>query len=91
MAGQILKHCTKTLHIPYTPVLTILGVIIGVMDKTYWADSEVEGEEDLKHEHVYRQISESWHEPTPEIVFLVFLPALIFESAFNADWYTFKR
>ena len=25
------------------------------------------------------------------MVFLIFLPALIFESAFNADWFTFKR
>ena len=25
------------------------------------------------------------------MVFLIFLPALIFESAFNADWFTFRR
>lgn len=25
------------------------------------------------------------------MIFLLFLPALIFESAFNADWFTFKR
>jgi len=25
------------------------------------------------------------------MIFLIFLPALIFESAFNADWFTFKR
>ena len=32
-----------------------------------------------------------FYDPSPELVFLIFLPALIFESAFNSDWYVFKR
>lgn len=34
---------------------------------------------------------DGFHFPQPELIFLVFLPPLIFESAFNSDWYTFKR
>ena len=37
------------------------------------------------------QVKERWHNPPPKMIFLLFLPALIFESAFNADWFTFKR
>ena len=37
------------------------------------------------------QVKERWHNPPPRVIFLLFLPALIFESAFNADWFTFKR
>ena len=36
-------------------------------------------------------MKERWHNPPPKMIFLLFLPALIFESAFNADWFTFKR
>ena len=32
-----------------------------------------------------------FYDPSPELIFLIFLPALIFESAFNSDWYVFKR
>jgi len=94
LLGQILKHCTKKLHIPYTPVLTIIGVFIGIYDKTYIFEEEIDTPEEfaaLEGEHAYKQISNNYHNPTPEVVFLVFLPALIFESAFNSDWYTFKR
>lgn len=38
-----------------------------------------------------RQASDAFHFPEPRIIFLLFLPALIFESAFSCDWYTFKR
>lgn len=33
----------------------------------------------------------SFNNPAPELVFLIFLPALIFESAAKSDWYIFKR
>ena len=47
--------------------------------------------DDLQKEGTIRQAMESFHAPEPKLIFLVFLPALIFESAFNSDWYTFKR
>ena len=45
----------------------------------------------LKYETYEVQVKETWHNPNPRMLFLIFLPALIFESAFNADWFTFKR
>lgn len=48
-------------------------------------------EDRLKYETYEVQVKETWHNPNPRMLFLIFLPALIFESAFNADWFTFKR
>jgi len=31
-----------------------------------------------------------WTELDPHMILLLFLPALLFESAFNADWHIFK-
>ncbi len=48
-------------------------------------------DEELAKEGILRQSMENFHAPEPKLIFLIFLPALIFESAFNSDWYTFKR
>lgn len=33
----------------------------------------------------------AWSEIDPHLLLFVFLPALIFESAFNSDWHIFKK
>lgn len=33
---------------------------------------------------------EIWSSMDPHLILLIFLPALIFESAFNSDWHIFK-
>jgi NhaP-type Na+/H+ or K+/H+ antiporter len=32
-----------------------------------------------------------WVTLDPHFILLIFMPALIFESAFHADWYIFKK
>ena len=120
MLGQCLKHCSNKFGIPFTPLLTVVGLILGVADRLWVnkiendqqesATANAEGRllsggsvplEDEKgaeeaHEHLdTKQVldltTETYHNPEPALVFLLFLPALIFESAFNSDWYTFKR
>ena len=91
LLGMFIKLLTKKLGLPYTPFLTLAGVAIGELDRTFFShDGTMEGHE-LQHESITRQAIEGFHAPEPEITFLIFLPALIFESAFNSDWYTFKR
>ena len=108
LVGVLLKLCTKKLKIPYTPVLTVVGLIFGLLDHFVFNESIEEHavEEVVKELHipqqeqvdihaplesVVRQTLHGFYDPSPELVFLIFLPALIFESAFNSDWYTFKR
>ena len=66
-----------------------MGVALGIADRLWMNKHEGEGE-DLE-DNVIHQTTTNYHSPEPALVFLIFLPALIFESAFNSDWYTFKR
>ena len=92
LLGGFTKLCTKKLHLPFTPVVTLLGIAIAWVDLyVYRHNSEVILDENLKHMSVLRQASDAYHFPEPKLIFLIFLPALIFESAFGSDWYTFKR
>jgi len=59
--------------LPYTPFLTLLGLIVGVTD--------------LKHNEHFL----AWTKLEPHFILFLFLPALIFESSFNCDYYIFKK
>ena len=61
---------------PYTLIVTLAGIGLG-----YWAKDMGKFGEGLK----------SWSELGAHEILLVFLPALVFESAFNADWHIMKR
>jgi NhaP-type Na+/H+ or K+/H+ antiporter len=61
--------------LPYTSLITVIGVAFGVYHgKLGRIGSAVE---------LYSQID-------AHLILLLFLPALIFESAFNSDWHIFK-
>lgn len=90
LAGQLIKHCSHRYHVPYTPVLTVLGVILGVVDKLVLSE-DIKLEEEANEAGFYAMTLFGIHNPEPHLVLHIFLPALIFESAFNSDWYTFKR
>jgi NhaP-type Na+/H+ or K+/H+ antiporter len=75
LCGQVLKLISHKFSFPYTPLITILGIIFGYVAQ--YLGNLGEG-------------IESWASIDPHVIMMVFLPALIFESAFNADWHTFK-
>ena len=92
LLGGFTKLCTKRLHLPFTPVVTLIGISIAEIDLYgYRKYDKMYADEDLEHMSTLRQTSDSYHFPEPKLIFLIFLPALIFESAFGSDWYTFKR
>ena len=88
MVGQFLHHLSHKLHFPYTPLVTIVGVIVGVVDAKA---NGILKKEEVEHAGVYARTMHGFQNPAPELIFLIFLPALIFESAAKSDWYTFKR
>ena len=92
LVGGFTKLCTKKTHLPFTPVLTVIGILVASVDLYVWRqDQKPMTDAELELEGVGRRASDAFHFPEPKLVFLLFLPALIFESAFNSDWYTFKR
>ena len=76
LLGVMMRAFHKKTNIPYTPVLLVLGII-----------GSIAGEKILAVGRVTHLISHI----EPAAILLIFLPILIFESSFNADWHIFKR
>ena len=74
--GQNVKIFTSWIGLPYTSIITVLGLLAG-----------------LFHESLGRLDSAvvTWSNMDPHLLLMIFLPALIFESAFNSDWHIFKH
>eukprot|EP01059_Diplonema_ambulator_P027513 TRINITY_DN4576_c0_g1_i1.p1 TRINITY_DN4576_c0_g1~~TRINITY_DN4576_c0_g1_i1.p1 ORF type:complete len:1232 (+),score=421.04 TRINITY_DN4576_c0_g1_i1:247-3696(+) len=62
--------------IPYTILLFIIGVIIGIVARTLGSGVEK-----------YIAIADI----DPHLIMFIFLPILIFESAFSLDWHIFRK
>jgi len=74
-----MKDVSAYVKLPYTSLITVLGVILGILNVNY-------------REHMGRigVAVDAYSDIPPHFLLLVFLPALIFESAFNSDWHIFK-
>ncbi|MBN1604517.1 MAG: sodium:proton antiporter [Chitinispirillaceae bacterium] len=80
--GTLTRHLLKKTPIPYTVLLVVTGVLLGVITRFHLISDSFEV--------VYRSIS--WAGSiNPHVVFFVFLPTLIFEAAFGMDWHTFRK
>jgi len=73
--GLFFKLCAVKTGVPYTLIITVAGWLIGY----WWKDLGVVG----------LGIRE-WSSMGAHDILLIFLPALVFESAFNADWHIMK-
>ncbi|OFY37595.1 MAG: hypothetical protein A2Z69_01160 [Bacteroidetes bacterium RBG_13_44_24] len=80
--GTLTRHLLKKTPVPYTVLLVVTGVLLGVITRFHFISESFEV--------VYRSIS--WAGSiNPHVVFFVFLPTLIFEAAFGMDWHTFRK
>ena len=66
--------------IPYTSMITVFGLILGCTYRDF---------DNIGIGRVGKAI-ESYSGIGAHTLLLLFLPALIFESAFNSDWHIFK-
>ena len=76
LVGVGLYMIHKKIKIPYTPMLLIVGIIFG-----FWADNLWKFGDSMTH--VIKLSSHTLQ--------YVFLPPLIYESAFNSNFFIFKR
>ena len=63
--------------VPYTCLITIFGFVLGATQQ-----------------QMVPRMKKSlliWGQMDPHLLLLIFIPALIFESAFNSDWHMFKK
>jgi len=72
-----MKQFSAFSGIPYTSLITVIGVVFGICTEKYNMDPLGKAIE------VFASLN-------AHLILLIFLPALIFESAFNSDWHIFK-
>ena len=75
--GHLMKQFSGWTGIPYTSTITVVGLAFGMLTEKYGMGRL--GKAILAYSNI-----------TPHTLLLIFLPALIFESAFNSDWHIFK-
>ena len=75
--GHLMKQFSGWTGIPYTSTITVIGLAFGMLTEKYGLGRL--GKAILAYSNI-----------TPHTLLLIFLPALIFESAFNSDWHIFK-
>lgn len=84
--GSLTRHFLKKIPVPFTALLLIIGIILGILTRTgafdHWGSLDVSF------------IANSFHAAAnidPHMLLFVFLPILIFEAAFAMDLHTFKK
>jgi NhaP-type Na+/H+ or K+/H+ antiporter len=80
--GAITRHIFKGTPVPYSVVLLVIGLAIGVLERTGAFTGHVAG-----FGHAVKMVSEI----DPHLILFLFLPPLIFESAFAMEPHLFKR
>ena len=75
--GQLMKQFSAWSGAPYTSLITILGVVFGILTEKYGMGRI--GAAIIEYSGI-----------SAHLLLFLFLPALIFESAFNSDWHIFK-
>ncbi len=80
--GTLTRHLLKKSPIPYTVLLLVVGLLLGLvtrLDLLPGLLEEMAG-------------SVKWAGSiNPHVVLFVFLPTLVFEAAFGMDWHTFRK
>jgi NhaP-type Na+/H+ or K+/H+ antiporter len=76
LVGAICRAVSKKTKFPYTPLLLMVGIGLGYFRN--YLSTVGEGAEIIAG-------------MDPHMILLTFLPILMFESAFNCDWYVFKK
>lgn len=77
LVGQFMKQAAARTGIPYTCLITVFGFVMGAFQN-----------------RMVPRMKKSlliWGQMDPHLLLLLFIPALIFESAFNSDWHMFKK
>ena len=77
--GALLRHTTKSLPLPYTMQLLIMGALCGILLRsTTWDDT-------------LQQSISKLGDMDPHLMLHIFLPPLVFESAASIEWHLFTK
>lgn len=76
LLGLLLRELNKKLQFPYSPMVLSAGIVLGI------------GVTNLPFLSDPTAILSKMH---PHLILYIFIPVLLFESAFNCDWFVFKK
>ena len=76
--GALARGATRHSRLPYTVALLFVGLALGFLHS--YVDLGALGDS-----------LDIWVDIGPHTMLAVFLPALVFESAFSLEWHTFRR
>jgi NhaP-type Na+/H+ or K+/H+ antiporter len=95
--GAATRHFLKKTPLPYTVLLMIFGIGLGLLVRFFGVEVG-HGHEEHGHMGVWDKIVHAFMmaikwagEIDPHVILFVFLPILIFEAAFAMDVHTFKK
>ncbi|MFQ3176684.1 MAG: NhaP-type Na+/H+ or K+/H+ antiporter, partial [Psychromonas sp.] len=82
LLGALIKSVSKTLSYPYCVILLLAGLSLGLYGRTEHIQANLPG---------LNSALRTLAQVDPHLILLLFLPTLIFESAFSMDPHLFKR
>jgi NhaP-type Na+/H+ or K+/H+ antiporter len=82
LAGALMRELSHRLRVPYTIGLLLLGLLVGFLFR-----DELRSD----HAHGLGAALRAAASISPDLIIFVFLPALVFESAFALEVYGFRR
>lgn len=82
LVGALVRHALKGLPVPYTVVLLIIGLLVGLVQRTGLFTESTP---------MLTQTLALVTDITPQVILYLFLPTLIFESAFSLEVHLFRR
>ena len=90
IVGAATRHFLRKSPLPFTVMLLIIGLILGLVTRLGWLQVWNLGIVELDMGVFSRSISWAGH-IDPQIFLFTFLPVLIFEAAFAMDVHTFNK
>eukprot|EP00210_Caulerpa_lentillifera_P006651 g6354.t1 len=93
LLGLVARYALRPVPVPYTALLLVFGLILGLMQIQLTRPNEHHGVDHQGHDRweKFARGIDIWQRIQPELLLLVFLPALIFSSAFSLDFHITKR
>jgi NhaP-type Na+/H+ or K+/H+ antiporter len=76
LLGIIFRRISIATKFPYTPMILIAGLIWGLI---------------VEYLGLLGEAGEHWSDINPHTILIIFIPALIYESAFGTDFHMFRR
>ncbi len=81
LLGAMVRYVLKDTVVPYTVALLVIGLVIGFVDRALM----------LPPQHILSYSIDQLSSIDPHLILFIFLPILIFESAFAIEAHLFKR